>query len=144
MPASLVPGPSIAAFISQYDQYLLRVRGSAASTRQIHRLVVHRFLTCRFPDGVITWSDLRFSNCAAFVRKEFARLSSHDTQRTWLVILRSVLRYLADEVGIIPRGWDAALPKIANRRHAHLPRQLSTTQVHDLFGAPEAHIATRA
>lgn len=33
MPASLVPGPSIAAFTSQYDQYLLRVRGSAPSTR---------------------------------------------------------------------------------------------------------------
>ena len=49
-----VPGPSIAAFTSQYDKYLLRVRGSAASTRQIHRLVVHRFLTCRFSDGVIT------------------------------------------------------------------------------------------
>jgi hypothetical protein len=28
MPTS-VPGPSIAAFTSQYDQYLLRVRGSA-------------------------------------------------------------------------------------------------------------------
>jgi integrase/recombinase XerD len=139
MPASLVPGPSIAAFMSQYDQYLVRVRGSAASTRQIHRLVVHRFLTCRFPDAVITWSDLRFSDCAAFVRKEFARLPSHDTQRTWLVVLRSVLRYLADEVGIIPRGWDAALPKIANRRQAQLPRQLSATQVHDLFDACQKH-----
>lgn len=98
MPASLVPGPSIAAFMSQYDQYLLRVRGSAASTRQIHRLVVHQFLTCRFPDGVIAWSDLRFSDCAAFVRKEFARLPSHDTQRTWSVVLRSVLRYLVHDL----------------------------------------------
>jgi site-specific recombinase XerD len=88
---------------------------------------------------VITWSDLRFSDCAAFVRKEFARLPSHDTQRTWLVVLRSVLRYLAEEVGIIPRGWDAALPNIANRRHAHLPRQLCATQVHDLFGACQKH-----
>jgi Phage integrase family len=130
-----VPSPSIAAFTSQYDQYLLRVRGSAASTRKIHRLVAHRFLACRFPDGVITWSDLSFGDCAAFIRKEFARLPSHDTQRTWLVVLRSLLRYLADEVGIIPRGWDAALPKIANRRHAHLPRQLSATQVQHLFDA---------
>jgi site-specific recombinase XerD len=130
-----VPSPSIAAFTSQYEQYLLRVRGSAASTRKIHRLVAHRFLACRFPDGVITWSDLSFGDCAAFIRKEFARLPSHDTQRTWLVVLRSLLRYLADEVGIIPRGWDAALPKIANRRHAHLPRQLSATQVRHLFDA---------
>jgi site-specific recombinase XerD len=56
-----------------------------------------------------------------------------------LVVLRSVLRYLADEVGIIPLGWDAALPKIANRQHAHLPRQLSATQVQDLFGACQEH-----
>ena len=128
--ASSVPDPSIAAFTSQYDRYLLRVRGSATSTRQIHRLVAHRFLTCRFPDGVITWSDLRFSDCAAFVRKKFARLPSHDTQRTWLMVLRSVLRYVADEVGTVPRGWDAALPKIANRPHARLPRQLSGRESH--------------
>jgi site-specific recombinase XerD len=135
MPASSVPGPSIAAFTSQYDQYLLRVRGSADSTRRLHRYVTQQFLTSRFPNGLITWSDLRFSDCVAFVRKEFARLPSHDTQQTWLMILRSLLRYLADEVGAIPLGWDTALPRIANRRHARLPRQLSETQVQDLFGA---------
>lgn len=135
MPTSSVPGPSIAAFTSQFDQYLLRARGSADSTRRLHRYVTQRFLTTRFPNGLITWSDLRFSDCAAFVRREFVRLPNHDTQQTWLTILRSLLRYLADEVGAIPRGWDAALPKIANRRHARLPRQLSETQVHHLFGA---------
>ena len=83
---------SVTAFTSQFDQYLLRVRGSADSTRRLHRLVVHRFLTSRFPNGVITWSDLRFSDGAAFVRREFARLPSHDTQKTWLMILRSLLR----------------------------------------------------
>ncbi len=143
-----VPPSSIAAFTSQFDQYLLRVRGSADSTRRLHRLVVHRFFTARFPNGVITWSDLRFSDCAAFVSKEFARLPNHDTQKTWLMMLRSLLRYLADDIGAIPRGWDAALPKIANRRHARLPRHLSQTQVHDLFGACQKdtsrHVRDRA
>ena len=63
-----VPPSSLAAFALQFDQYLLRVRGSADSTRRLHRLVAHRFFASRFPDGVITWSDLRFSDCAAFVR----------------------------------------------------------------------------
>jgi integrase/recombinase XerD len=148
MPTSSVPGPSIAAFTSQYDQYLLRVRGSADSTRRLHRYVTHRLLTSRFPNGLITWSDLRFSDCAAFVRKEFARLPSSDTQQTWLMILRSLLRYLADEVGAIPLGWDTALPRIANRRHARLPRQLSETQVQDLFDAcrrnTSRHVRDRA
>ena len=148
MHPSSATGPSIAAFTLQFDQYLLRVRGSAESTRRLHRLVVHRFFTSRFPNGVITWSGLRFSDCAAFVRTEFARLPSHDTQKTWLMILRSLLRYLADEIGAIPRGWDAALPKIANRRQAHLPQHLSQTQVHDLFGACQKdttrHVRDRA
>src|SRR5260221_359989 len=133
--SSAVPGQAVAAFTSQYDQYLLRVRGSADSTRRLHRYVTQRLLTSRFLNGPIRWSDLRFSDCAAFVRKEFARLPNHDTQQTWLMILRSLLRYLADEVGAIPLGWDTALPRIANRRHARLPRQLSETQVQDLFGA---------
>ena len=135
MPASSVPGPSIAAFTSQYDQYLLRVRGSAVSTRKLHRYVTQRWLTSRFPNGVIAWSDLRFSDCTAFVRAEFARLPSRDTQQTWLMILRSLLRYLANDVRAIPQGWDTALPRIANRRHAHLPRQLTEAQVHALFSA---------
>ena len=58
MHPSSATGPSIAAFTSQFDEYLLRVRGSADSTRRLHRQVVHRFFTARFPNGVITWSDL--------------------------------------------------------------------------------------
>ena len=77
MPPSSVPGPSVAAFTSQCDQYLLRVRGSAASTRRLHRYVSQRWLTSRFPNGVIVWSDLRFSDCAAFVRTEFGAAGEH-------------------------------------------------------------------
>ena len=148
MPASSVPGPSIAAFTSQYDQYLLRVRGSAVSTRKLHRYVTQRLLTSRFPNGVIAWSDLRFSDCAAFVRTEFARLPSRATQQTWLMVLRSLLRYLADDVGAVPAGWDTALPRIVNRRHASLPRQLTEAQVQALFGAcpkdTSRHVRDRA
>jgi integrase/recombinase XerD len=148
MAASSVSSLSIATFTSQYDQYLQRVRGSAVSTRKLHQYVTQRWLTARFPDGVITWSELRFSDCAAFVRTEFARLPNRDTQQTWLMILRSLLRYLADEVGAIPVGWDTALPRIANRQHARLPRQLTEKQVHDLFGActkdTSRHVRDRA
>jgi integrase len=148
MPASPVPGSSIAAFTSQYDQYLQRVRGSADSSRKLHRYVTHRLLTSLFPNGVITWSDVRFSDCAAFVRTEFARLPNRDTQQTWLMILRSLLRYLADDVGAIPPGWDTALPRIASRQHARLPRQLTEAQVQALFGAcskdTSRHVRDRA
>jgi integrase/recombinase XerD len=147
MHASSDSSTSIADFTSQYDEYLLRVRGSAASTRQLHRHVAQRFLSRRFPDSMITWRDLEFSDCTAFVRAEFARLPSHDTQQTWLMYLRSVLRYLAD-AGTIPNGWDRALPKIASRQHARLPRQLSAIEVQRLFAACQKtssrHVRDRA
>ena len=64
------------------------------------------------------------------------------------MILRSLLRYLADDVGAIPAGWDTALPRIANRRHASLPRQLTEAQVQALFGAcpkdTSRHVRDRA
>jgi site-specific recombinase XerD len=139
--------PTISDFTSQYEHHLLRVRGLARSTRNLHRYVVHRLFASRFPAGQITWSDLRFSDFVEFLTKEFARLSSRDTQRAWLMILRSVLRYLAEK-GHISEGWDAALPKITSRRHAHLPRRLSQEQVQDLFvacqGEKPRHLRYRA
>ena len=144
-----MPTPAtIDEFTSQYDRHLLRVRGLADSTRGLHRHVSHLFLASRFPDGLIAWSDLRFSDCAAFVRKEFARLPSRDTQRTWLMVLRSVLRYIANDLDAIPPGWDNALPKIINRRHARLPRRLTEIQVTHLFDVCQKntprHIRDRA
>jgi integrase len=61
---------------------------------------------------------------------------------------RSLLRYLADDVGAIPVGWDTALPRIANRQHARLPRQLTEAQVQALFDAcpkeTSRHVRDRA
>jgi integrase len=65
---------------------------------------------------------------------EFARLSSRDTQRVWLMILRSVLRYLAG-CGRIPPGWDAALPKITSYSQSHLPKNVSKEQIRALLTA---------
>ena len=123
-------------FESQYDFHLLNVRGLSRSTRSLHRQVVHRVFALRFPAGRITWNELRFHDFVQFLTQEFARLHSRETQRSWLMILRSLLRYLADE-GCIPKGWDAALPSIVNRQHANLPRGLSEEQVRALWAASE-------
>ncbi len=125
---------SVSEFCSEYDNYLGRLRGLSASTRKLHRHVVRRFLTHQFPDERIDWSQLRFNHVADFLRAEFARLTSRDTQRAWLMILRSVLRYLAG-AGRIPQGWDCALPKITSYNQARLPKNLSKDQVRALFSA---------
>jgi len=125
---------SVAQFCSDYDDYLCRLRGLSASTRKLHCYVVHRFLSLQFSDERIKWGQLRFTDVVDFLRDEFARLTSRDTQRAWLMVLRSVLRYLAGS-GRIPQGWDAALPKITSYSQARLPKTLTNEQVHALFSA---------
>jgi site-specific recombinase XerD len=127
---------ALSEFESQYDSHLFNVRGLSRSTRKLHRHLVHRVFASRFPTCRITWSELRFHDFVQFLTQEFARLHSRETQRSWLTILRSLLRYLADE-GHLPTGWDVALPSIANRQHAHLPRGLSQGQVRALWKASE-------
>jgi site-specific recombinase XerD len=125
---------SVLQFCSEYDDYLDRLRGLSASTRKLHRYVVGRFLTIRFPRGTVNWSTLRFDDVVDFIKAEFARLSSRDTQRAWLMILRSALRYLS-ESGRIPQGWEGALPKITSYSQARLPKNLSKEQVSALLAA---------
>src|SRR6202158_5571631 len=102
MHQSITTGCSISDFCSQYGNNLFRVHGLSASTRKLHRHVVCRFLTFRFPDERMIVSDLRFTDLVDFLKEEFARLSSRETQRTWLTILRSVLRYLSETGKITP------------------------------------------
>jgi hypothetical protein len=50
-----IEGLSLSMFESQYDAYLLTVRGLSRSTRSLHHHVVHRFLSSCFPIGYIRW-----------------------------------------------------------------------------------------
>lgn len=127
---------SLVDFEARYDAHLLRVRGLSQSTRNIHRLVVHKLLSSVFPADRISWRNFHFSDVVRFVTGEFRRLHNRATQRAWLMVLRSLLRYLADE-GHISVGWDVALPSIANPQHARLPRGLTEDQVRALWAASE-------
>jgi hypothetical protein len=75
---------------SQYDSYLLTARGLSRSTRNLHRHVVHRLLSSRFPSGNIDWSKIRFNDFVQFLTSEFARLHNRATQTAWLMILFNV------------------------------------------------------
>lgn len=127
-------GIAIGDFELQYDAHLLKIRGLSRSTRAHHRLVIHRLLSAVFPSGSISWDDFHFGDVVRFVTSEFRRLHNRGTQRMWLTVLRSLLRHLAQRERI-PRGWDTALPAIAHRQHAQLPRRLTTEQVGALWKA---------
>jgi len=93
---------------------------------------------CRRGSPVGTLTGIRSASTISlsFLTTEFARLHNRGTQTTWLMILRSLVRYLSRE-GHVPRGWDAALPSIATRKHISLPRGLSREQVRALWSASE-------
>ena len=61
-------GVSFGDFETQYDEHLLRVRGLSQSTRNVHRLVVHKLLTTTFPTGRILWGDFHFRDVVRFLR----------------------------------------------------------------------------
>lgn len=147
MQDSLTTSSSISDFTSKYEHHLLSVRGLAPNTLALHRHVVQALLRFRFPEGQITWKDFHFSDCVGFLKKEFARLPKRETQKVWLMVLRSVLRYVGEE-GHIPKGWEAALPKIASYQHSSLPRRLSEEQLRDLWeacqGKKPRHLRYRA
>ena len=129
-------GITIAAFALNYEHYLADVRGLAPATRKLHLRVVRSLLGACFTSGEIHWRELQFSHVAEFLTKEFNRLPNHWTQKAWLMILRSVIRYLASE-GHIPTGWEAALPSKVNYKQAGLPRCLSQQQMQALWNACE-------
>ena len=123
-------------FETQYDAHLLRVRGLSQSTRNGSSPCSSQAVDNRLSLRPHRWSDFHFQDVVRFVTGEFRRLHSRETQRTWLMVLRSVLRYLAQE-GQIAAGWDAALPPIANRQHARLPRGLTKDEVDALLRASD-------
>jgi hypothetical protein len=79
-------GLSVSDVESQYDAYLIRVRGLSRSPRNLHHHVVHRFFSSRFPTGYVTWSEVRFNDFVQFLSSEFARLHNRGTQTAWLMI----------------------------------------------------------
>ena len=129
-------GLSLSMFESQYDAYLLTVRGLSRSTRSLHHHVVHRLLSSRFPTGCIRWSEIRFNDFVQFLTSEFARLHNRSTQTTWLMVLRSLLRYLSRE-GHLPSGWDTALPATPSWQEAIVQACATNESGHTPFGTPQ-------
>lgn len=101
-------------FQVDYDSYLLN-RGLSDQTIKLHRLVLRNFFVWRFPAQRIRLDDIRFDDFVRFLTHEFGRLRHRESQRVWLMVLRRLLRFLAQR-GHIPEGWDAALPGIVNSR----------------------------
>lgn len=115
----------------------LHNRGLSQQTVKLDQLVPRSFFLRRFPTRRIRLDDIRFDDFVQFLALEFGRLRHRESQRVWLMVIRSLLRFLAQR-GHIPGGWDSAQPGIGNYLHARLPRCLSPEQVRSLFQASVA------
>lgn len=128
------PDCTIRVFTATYERYLQAVRGFAGNSCKLHLRVVRSLLSTCFPAGEICWRELKFSDFADFLTKEFRCRPNQWTQKAWLVAIRSVVRYLESQ-GQIPRGWEEALPKRINWKMALLPRCISNEELSLLWNA---------
>jgi hypothetical protein len=73
MPRTPRRSSTTAAFAADYERHLTDFCDLAFNSRKLHLRVIRNFLAMRFPSGQIHWYELRFSDLAEFLKKEFRR-----------------------------------------------------------------------
>lgn len=126
----VIPGPAVPAavqavdvLVERYRGYLASERGLAASTIGRNAAYARVFLAGREE----ALPALTAAEVSGFVLAE-CRGRSTGSAKLLVTGLRSVLRFLAAE-GLAPPGLDAAVPAVAGRRDAGLPKALPAGQV---------------
>lgn len=123
----LVLGVAATECLNKFDDYLLRVKGVAPSTRMIYCFWVRRFLAgfCRLtaPD----WSALRGADLTVFVSEEASRLKRNGRGVPG-VAMRAFVRYLIF-LGVAQDSLHGAIPQRPRWRHVGLPRYLPQSDV---------------
>jgi integrase/recombinase XerC len=120
-------GIDAAKCLSDFDDYLLRVKGLAPGTRNGYCFWVSRFLATFCGTAPPDWSSLRGSDLAVFVQNEASRLKRNGRGVPG-VALRAFLRYLSF-LGTIQDGLHGAIPQRPRWKHVGLPRHLPAADV---------------
>lgn len=120
-------GISAAKCLNQFDDYLLRVKGVAPSTRKVYCFWVRRFLAAFCGSARPDWSALRGTDLAIFVQLEATRLERNGREAPG-VAMRAFVRYLIF-LGVAKDGIQGAIPQRPRWRHVGLPRFLPSTDV---------------
>jgi integrase len=114
-------------FLNDFDDYLVRVKGVAPTTRTTYCFWTSRFLATFCRMAVPDWSSLRGSHLSAFVQNEASRLKRNGKQAP-AVALRALLRYLGF-LGAVQDGLEGAIPQRPRWKHVGLPRHLPAADV---------------
>jgi integrase/recombinase XerD len=139
----VVPGPAVPAaaqgvdvVVERYRGYLASERGLSASTTGRNAAYARLFLAGREE----ALAALTAAEVSGFVLAECRRRGT-GSAKLLVAGLRSVLRFLAAE-GLAPPGLEAAVPAVAGRRDAGLPKALPAGQVAALLASCDQGTAT--
>jgi integrase/recombinase XerD len=117
----------------QYATYLREERGLVRATLINYLPLVDRFLLDRFGRGAVRLAQLKAADVTRFVRRRAQTMSS--TRAKLLVTaLRSFLRFVFLR-GETASDLTAAVPTVADWRHAALPRFIPAADVHRILRA---------
>jgi len=127
-------------WLTEYDQHLSRVCGSADATRYIQGRFARLFIEQRFGTEVLDWSAVAADDIVRFVTGQAAARQGFGRKKPGNAI-RSMLRFLVTS-GAVADGLQAAVPRVRQWKHAALPRKLTPDQVEQVLATPSGMPAT--
>ena len=127
------------ALLERYRGYLIGERGLADSTVRWLMRWVRPFLACRVVDGRLDLTELTADEVTAFML-EVSRQPRARKAKATATALRSFLRFLHVE-GVVASSLVGAVPSVASRRLARLPRGIEDREVTRLLGSCDRRTA---
>lgn len=119
--------------VESYRGFLERERGLAAGSIALYLVAVRRFVSMCWPNGDVDPTVLDGARIVGFVGREASRLSV-PSAKTMVCALRSFLRFL-HAAGMTPRPLADAVPSVADRRRASIPRNLDPDVITELIAS---------
>ncbi|MGH9627329.1 MAG: site-specific integrase [Bryobacteraceae bacterium] len=117
--------------VNEYRQYLVNQRGLSASCLSNYTSFVKEFLSSRFPDDNLSFSELCASDVTAFLQAGTARLA-RGRAKLLVTALRSFLRYLLHR-GRIEVELAGCVPSVAGWAFSEIPKCLPAGAVERLL-----------
>ena len=117
--------------MARYSEYLKQERGLVQDTVDNYVPFARRFLAERFGDEPLSFNELRVCDVSSFVLR-WVRSKRPGRAKLMVTALRSFFRFLLVQ-GEVEADLAAAVPSVADWRHATVPKHLLRDQVEYLL-----------